>query len=96
MTYGKAIKLAPKDPRAKRNMSAAFFECGQYTDSLAFAQKALELIQQTGGDDIAAQVQQLEARIGKAELHSAEVPSEAKRQRMAEIGDELPRYHPSR
>jgi hypothetical protein len=75
-----AIKLDPTDPVPPRNLSAVYYELGAYTKCITTAKQAISLL----GDNISsqdqAQVEKLQARISKAEMHSFKFSVEEKRE----------------
>ncbi|KAK7711434.1 hypothetical protein SLS64_005458 [Diaporthe eres] len=73
--YKVAAALAPLDPAPLSNLSAAFFEAGDYESCVHFGTKALTLLEVEAGDD--SRKGKLLARLAKAELHRC-MPDDAK------------------
>ncbi|KAB8295810.1 hypothetical protein EYC80_008632 [Monilinia laxa] len=93
--YCLAARMSKEDPVPLRNLSATYFEVGEYKICIAFAKKALTMTRAVGGDDLASHVQKLEARIARAEEYSQVTPIEQQKKRRMEILERLERYHQS-
>ncbi|KAF7949019.1 hypothetical protein EAE96_008195 [Botrytis aclada] len=97
--YMQAAQTSRDDPAPLRNLSAAYYESGQYQMCVLFAKKAILLMNaKVSGDRDSAfttQIRKLEERIRKAEDNLPECPLQKQKERRVEILERLARYHPS-
>ncbi|QSZ30611.1 hypothetical protein DSL72_000168 [Monilinia vaccinii-corymbosi] len=93
--YCAAARISQEDPVPLQNLSAAYYETGQYELCIAFAKKALHMTKASGEDDVESHSGKLEARITKAEEHSNATPTREQKKRRIEIMERLGRYHQS-
>jgi len=66
--YQQAAQLMPGDATPLGNLSAAHYEIGQYSQCIASAEKALEVLHETP-EASTATIQKLQHRIKKAKLN---------------------------
>lgn len=97
--YMQAARASRDDPAPLRNLSAAYYENGQYEMCVLFAKKAIHLMNaKIAGDRdsvFTTHLQKLEQRIRKAEENLPECPLQKQKERRVEILERLARYHPS-
>ncbi|TGO50050.1 hypothetical protein BCON_0193g00110 [Botryotinia convoluta] len=97
--YMQAARASRDDPAPLRNLSAAYYESGQYEMCVLCAKKAIYLMNAkvTGDRDSAftTHIQKLEERIRKAEDNLPECPLQKQKECRVEILERLARYHPS-
>ncbi|KAM0151843.1 hypothetical protein ACHAQE_008348 [Botrytis cinerea] len=97
--YMQAARASRDDPAPLRNLSAAYYESGQYEMCVLFAKKAIHLMNaKIAGDRdsvFTTHLQKLEQRIRKAEENLPECPLQKQKERRVEILERLARYHPS-
>ncbi|KAF7879570.1 hypothetical protein EAF04_000765 [Stromatinia cepivora] len=91
----KSAKLRPHNYISLSNLSAAYFEVGNYAQCIIEARKALDLLQKIDGNGDAAFVEKFQRRIKRAELHSYESSELKQQQTRLRILETLPRYRPT-
>ncbi|CAJ2505393.1 Uu.00g127870.m01.CDS01 [Anthostomella pinea] len=74
--YTEASQLDPSDPSPLSNLSAACFEAGNYSECIAFAEKAVDCLSEAQGGD--PRVQKLRLRMAKAYIHLSSIEPAAK------------------
>jgi tetratricopeptide (TPR) repeat protein len=94
--YQEAAKHGdPQESAPLRNLSAAYYEIGNYRKCITAAEQALKLIEKVAEEDIPLQKEKLQKRIKKAKDHFQRPPIEEKTHRRIKIMKMVERYKPS-
>jgi hypothetical protein len=90
------IRLAanrdPIDSAPLRNLSATYYEIGNYRQCITSAEQALKLVVSADGNDVHIYKEKLQGRIGKASDMPRRLPAEEKTKTRIKILETLVRY----
>ncbi|TVY65623.1 hypothetical protein LSUE1_G006744 [Lachnellula suecica] len=95
VAYKVAVQLDPHVAQPLRNLSIAYYEVGKYQFCKTTVEKALALEEHANNADMGTQVEKLNARLERAQLHDYKSPDKQQRLRRLEILNMFHRYRPS-
>ncbi|KAF7949020.1 hypothetical protein EAE96_008196 [Botrytis aclada] len=93
--YRESVNLVPDNCTPLGNLSAAYFEVGDYTQCIVKARRALQILGESNDNENANLVEKIQQRIKRAELHSFESSELKQLQARLRILETLPRYRPT-
>ncbi|KAI9645883.1 hypothetical protein NHQ30_005319 [Ciborinia camelliae] len=93
--YQESANLVPESYAPLGNLSAAYFEMGEYTQCITRAERALELLKESKAGEDNALVEKFQQRINRARANSYKSSGLEQLQTRLRILDSLPRYRPS-
>ncbi|TGO17142.1 hypothetical protein BTUL_0020g00270 [Botrytis tulipae] len=95
LTGRESANLVPESYTPLGNLSAAYFEVGDYTQCIIKARRALQILGESNDIKDTDLVEKLQQRIKRAEIHSFESSELKQLQARLQILDTLPRYRPT-